>query len=47
VTEAASRLGPAAVLRRSESVKRAQRALRQNASPPLALERMLIGWFHG
>jgi len=47
VTTRAARLGPAAALHRTESVKRALRALRQNASPPLALERMLIGWFHG
>jgi DNA polymerase-3 subunit delta' len=47
VTERAALLGPEAALHRTESVRRALRALRQNASPPLALERMLIGWFHG
>jgi DNA polymerase-3 subunit delta' len=46
-TDAAAQIGTAAALHRAESVKRALRALRQNASPPLALERMLIGWFHG
>jgi DNA polymerase-3 subunit delta' len=44
---AASRLPPQEVLRRGERVRQALRALRQNASPALALERMLIGWFHG
>src|SRR5512137_2692722 len=43
----AARMGAASTLRRLDSVRRALRALRQNASPPLALERMLIGWFHG
>jgi DNA polymerase-3 subunit delta' len=46
-TEEASRLGPAEALRRREAVKRALAALRQNAMPSLALERMLVGWFHG
>jgi DNA polymerase-3 subunit delta' len=46
-SEAASRLSPAEVLRRIERVRQALRALRQNAGPALALERMLIGWFHG
>ncbi len=45
--EAASRLGPAEALRRGEAVKGALAALRHNAGPALALERMLIGWFHG
>jgi DNA polymerase-3 subunit delta' len=45
-TEAAARLGPEAALRRIESVRRAIGALRHNASAPLALEHMLIGWFH-
>jgi DNA polymerase-3 subunit delta' len=44
---AASRLSPREVLRRMERVRQALRALRQNASPALALERMLVGWFHG
>ncbi|HET6922392.1 MAG TPA: DNA polymerase III subunit delta' [Anaeromyxobacteraceae bacterium] len=44
---ATSRLSPREVLRRIERVRQALRALRQNASPALALERMLIGWFHG
>lgn len=44
---AAARLHPREVLRRAERVKQALRALRQNAAPALALERMLIGWFHG
>ncbi len=45
-TAAAARLGPEAALRRIESVRRAIAALRHNASAPLALEHMLIGWFH-
>ncbi|HVP68902.1 MAG TPA: DNA polymerase III subunit delta' [Anaeromyxobacteraceae bacterium] len=45
--EAANALGPADVLRRGDSVRRALAALRHNAAPALALERMLIGWFHG
>ncbi len=44
---AAARLHPREVLRRAERVRHALRALRQNAAPALALERMLIGWFHG
>jgi DNA polymerase III subunit delta' len=35
------------VLRRLEGARAAAAALRQNAAPALALERMLIGWFHG
>jgi len=46
-SEAASRLSRQEVLRRGERVRQTLRALRQNASPALALERMLIGWFHG
>jgi DNA polymerase III subunit delta' len=38
---------PAETLRRRREVRRAAAALRQNASPVLALEAMLIGWFHG
>ena len=45
-TEVAARLGPEAALRRIESVRRTIAALRHNASAPLALEHMLIGWFH-
>ena len=44
---AAGALAPADVLRRGEAARDAAAALRQNASPALALERMLIGWFHG
>jgi DNA polymerase-3 subunit delta' len=44
---AAAALGPAEVLRRVELAGDAIAALRQNAAPALALERMLIGWFHG
>ncbi len=43
----AARLGPEVALRRIEAVRRALLALRHNASGPLTLERMLIGWFHG
>jgi DNA polymerase-3 subunit delta' len=47
-TAAAARtLAPADVLRRGEAARSAVAALRQNAAPALALERMLIGWFHG
>jgi DNA polymerase III subunit delta' len=46
-SSAAVRLAPAEALRRGERVKQALAALRQNAAPALALERMLIGWFHG
>ncbi len=45
--QAASRLSPVEVLRRGERVKQALSALSHNAGPALALERMLIGWFHG
>jgi len=44
---AASRIGPAEALRRRDSVAEALVALRHNAAPALALERMLIRWFHG
>ncbi len=44
---AAARLAPAEVLRRGQRVQQALGALRRNAGPTLALERMLIGWFHG
>jgi DNA polymerase-3 subunit delta' len=43
----AGQLSPAAVLERIEGARAAAAALRQNAAPALALERMLIGWFHG
>ncbi|HET9595722.1 MAG TPA: DNA polymerase III subunit delta' [Anaeromyxobacteraceae bacterium] len=47
-TRAAARaLGPAAVARRVGLAGDAVEALKQNAAPALALERMLIGWFHG
>ncbi len=44
---AAARIGPTEALRRVEWTRRAMAALDQNAGPALALERMLIGWFHG
>jgi DNA polymerase-3 subunit delta' len=44
---AAAALSPAEALRRRREVRRTAAALRQNASPVLALERLLIGWFHG
>ncbi|HEY7724038.1 MAG TPA: DNA polymerase III subunit delta' [Anaeromyxobacteraceae bacterium] len=44
---AAAALSPAAVLRRADGVRQALAGLRQNAAAALALERMLIGWFHG
>ena len=43
----AAALAPGEVLRRLEAARAASAALRQNAAPALALERMLIGWFHG
>ncbi len=47
-TRAAARgLTPAEALWRAEQARAAVAALRQNAAPALALERMLIGWFHG
>jgi DNA polymerase-3 subunit delta' len=44
---AATALSPAEILRRRREVQRTSACLRQNAAPVLALERMLIGWFHG
>jgi DNA polymerase-3 subunit delta' len=44
---AAAALAPAEALRRRREVLRTAAALRGNAAPVLALERMLIGWFHG
>jgi DNA polymerase-3 subunit delta' len=44
---AAAALSPAEALRRRREVARAAAALRQNGAPVLALEAMLIGWFHG
>jgi len=44
---AAAALEPAEVVRRLEGARAAVGALRQNASAALALERVLIGWFHG
>ena len=44
---AARALDPAAVARRVALAREAVEALKQNAAPALALERMLIGWFHG
>ena len=46
-TEVAARIGPEAALRRIEAVRRALLALRHNASAPLTLEAMFVGWFHG
>jgi DNA polymerase-3 subunit delta' len=43
----AATLSPAEALRRRAGVERLLGALRQNAAGPLALERLLIGWFHG
>jgi DNA polymerase-3 subunit delta' len=44
---AAAALSPGEALRRRREVLRTAAALRQNGAPVLALERMLIGWFHG
>jgi DNA polymerase III subunit delta' len=44
---AAAALPPVEVLRRRDEVTETLLTLRQNASPVLALERLLIGWFHG
>ncbi|GAO03430.1 hypothetical protein PSR1_02314 [Anaeromyxobacter sp. PSR-1] len=44
---AAAALPPGEVVRRRGEVLRTLRALRQNATSQLALERLLIGWFHG
>jgi DNA polymerase-3 subunit delta' len=43
----AAAISPAEALRRREHVEEARRSLLQNAGAALALERMLIGWFHG
>ncbi|HET9552535.1 MAG TPA: DNA polymerase III subunit delta' [Anaeromyxobacteraceae bacterium] len=43
----AAALSPAEALRRRELAGGLLRALRQNATAPLAIERMLVGWFHG
>jgi DNA polymerase III subunit delta' len=43
----AAALSPAEARRRRREVRRAAAALRQNGAPVLALEAMLIGWFHG
>jgi DNA polymerase-3 subunit delta' len=43
----AAALTPAEALRRRGLTERLLAALRQNAAAPLAIERMLIGWFHG
>jgi DNA polymerase-3 subunit delta' len=43
----AAALSPAEALRRRRTVAGAAAALRQNGAPVLALEAMLIGWFHG
>jgi DNA polymerase-3 subunit delta' len=44
---AAAAFPPAEALRRRDAALETARALRQNASPVLALEALLIGWFHG
>jgi DNA polymerase III subunit delta' len=44
---AAAAVPPAGAAERIELARAAVAALKQNASPALALERMLIGWFHG
>ncbi len=44
---AAAALAPAEVVRRRGEVRRAAEALRGNGAPVLALERLLVGWFHG
>jgi DNA polymerase-3 subunit delta' len=43
----AGAIGPGEALRRREEAARTLAALRQNAQPVLALERLFIGWFHG
>jgi DNA polymerase-3 subunit delta' len=43
----AAAIGPRAVARRRAELQRTGEALKQNASPVLALEAMLVGWFHG
>ena len=44
---AAAALSPSGAAERIDLARCAAAALKQNASPALALERMLIGWFHG
>jgi DNA polymerase-3 subunit delta' len=44
---AAAALAPGEVARRRLEVLRTLQSLKQNAAPVLALERMLVGWFHG
>jgi DNA polymerase-3 subunit delta' len=44
---AAARTTPGEVARRAAAVRKAAEALVQNASPVLALEAMLVRWFHG
>ena len=44
---AAAALSPGEVARRRLEVLRTLQSLKQNAAPVLALERMLVGWFHG
>ncbi len=44
---AAGALSPAEVVRRRDEVAWTALALRQNASPVLALERLVIRWFEG
>jgi len=44
---AAAALPPSGAAERIDLARCAAAALKQNASPALALERMLIGWFHG
>ena len=43
----AAALSPAEVVHRRAEVTRTAAALLQNASPVLAIERLLLGWFHG
>ncbi|HEX9289328.1 MAG TPA: DNA polymerase III subunit delta', partial [Anaeromyxobacteraceae bacterium] len=44
---AAAALSAGEAVLRVEHARSAAAALLQNAAPALALERMLIGWFHG
>jgi DNA polymerase III subunit delta' len=44
---AAAALPPSRAVERIDLARSAAAALKQNAGPALALERMLIGWFHG
>ena len=43
----AAAVGPGDLARRRSELQRTTEALKQNASPVLALEAMLVGWFHG